>query len=247
MLSHISCNYGIQLLFLPHNHLAAIPTSDDVKAQKLPGTDHVLSQVKGMHNNHLEDRSAPSPIPILPYHTRVHTSRAPNSDITHSTWIKTLPPFSFRLYTEGTKLPSGYLGSGWALYGKAKAGIKNTEIASGFFNLGIESEVFDVELHAVLEGLSFLATSDFSPRNLVICIDNTAAIGTLQDNHSNSEPARIASTLASLLAQKGWKISSLWTPAHRKIEGNEHADEMATKGAESPLNLCLQSFSSKTW
>jgi hypothetical protein len=99
----------------------------------------------------------------------------------------------------------------------------------------------------VHEGLSFLATSDFSPRNLVICIDNAAAIGTLQGNNSNSEPARIASTLASLLAQKGWKISSLWIPAHRKIEGNEHADEMAKKGAESSLNLCPRLFSSKTW
>jgi hypothetical protein len=66
MLSHISCNYGIRLLFFPHNHPAAIPTSDDFKAQKLPGTDHVLSQVKGMYTNRLEDRSAPSPIPILP-------------------------------------------------------------------------------------------------------------------------------------------------------------------------------------
>jgi hypothetical protein len=196
MLSHISCNYGIRLLLLPHNHPAAIPTSNDFKAQKLPRTDHVLSQVKGMYTNRLEDRSAPPPIPILPYHTRVHTSRAPDSDITHSTWIKTLPPSSFRLYTDGSKLPSGYLGSGWALYGKAKAGIENTKIASGFCNLGIESEVFDAELHAVHEGLSFLAASDFSPRNLVICIDNTAAIGTLQDNNSNSEPVRIASTLA---------------------------------------------------
>jgi ribonuclease HI len=97
----------------------------------------------------------------------------------------------------------------------------------------------------VHKGLSFLATSDFSPRNLVICIDNTAAIGTLQDNNSNSEPARIASTLASLLAQKGWKFSSLWTPTHRKIEGNEHPDEMAKKGAESSLNRCPRSFSSK--
>jgi hypothetical protein len=105
-----------------------------------------------------------------------------------------------------------------------------------------QHEVFDAELHAVHEGLSFLATSDFSPRNLVICIDSTAAVGTLQDNNSNSEPARVASTLASLLVQKGWKISSLWTPAHRKIERNEHADEMAKKGAESSLNLCPRSF-----
>jgi hypothetical protein len=160
-LSNISCNYGIRLLFLPHNHPAAIPISDDFNARKLPGTDHVLSQVKGMYANRLEDRSAPSPISILPYHTRVHTSRAPDSDITHSTWIKTLPPSSFRLYTDGSKPPSGYLGSGWALYGKAKDGIENTQIASGFCNLGIESEVFDAELYAVHEGLSFLATSDF--------------------------------------------------------------------------------------
>jgi hypothetical protein len=99
----------------------------------------------------------------------------------------------------------------------------------------------------VHEGLSFLAISDFSSRNLVICIDNTAAIDTLQDNNSNSEAARIASTLASLLVQKGWKISSLWTPAHREIEGNEYADEMAKKGADSSLNLSPRLFSSKTW
>jgi hypothetical protein len=94
MLSHISCNYGIRLLFLPHNHPAAIPTSDDFKAQKLPGKDHVLSQVKRMYTNRLEGRSASSPFPILPYHTRVHASRGPDSDITHSTWVKTLPQSS---------------------------------------------------------------------------------------------------------------------------------------------------------
>jgi hypothetical protein len=43
MLSHIPCNYGIRLLFLPHNHQAVIPTPDDFNAQKLSGTDHVLS------------------------------------------------------------------------------------------------------------------------------------------------------------------------------------------------------------
>jgi hypothetical protein len=98
MLSHIPCNYGTRLLSPPQNHPVATPASDDFKAQKLSGTDHVLSQLKGMYTNRLADRSAPSPIPILPYHTRVHASRAPDSDITHSTWIKTLPPSSLRLY-----------------------------------------------------------------------------------------------------------------------------------------------------
>jgi hypothetical protein len=124
MLSHISCNYGIRLLFLPHNHPAAVLTSGDFKAQKLPGTDHILSQVKGMYTNRLEDRSAPSPSPILPRHTRVHTPRVPDSDITHSTRIKTLPPSSFRLYTDGSKLPSGYLGQAGHYMGKRKRVLK---------------------------------------------------------------------------------------------------------------------------
>jgi hypothetical protein len=39
---------------------------------------------------------------------------------------------------------------------ESEAGIENTKIASGFCHLGIESEVFDAELHAVHEASLFL-------------------------------------------------------------------------------------------
>jgi ribonuclease HI len=82
---------------------------------------------------------------------------------------------------------------------------------------------------------------------IYICIDNTSAIEALRFNKYNSEPARQAIKTACTLLETGWEISTVLTPSHSDILGNELADKMAKKGAENNGNECSRSFASKAW
>jgi hypothetical protein len=82
---------------------------------------------------------------------------------------------------------------------------------------------------------------------IYLCIDNTSAIEALRFNKYNSEPARQAIKTACAFLETGWQISTVWTPSHSDILGNELADKMAKKGAENNGNERSGSFTSKAW
>jgi ribonuclease HI len=80
-----------------------------------------------------------------------------------------------------------------------------------------------------------------------MCIDNSAAICSLEQNTHNSEPARNAILTAHNLCQKEWDFSLVWTSSHCNISGNEAADAMAKDGATNQESLCAHTFFSKAW
>jgi hypothetical protein len=84
MLNQISTNYAIHLVFLHKTHPAAMPTSPNLKARNLTGTDHILALVEGMYTNRLEVRISLSPFSgsIPAHHTQIHSSRASGSEAT---------------------------------------------------------------------------------------------------------------------------------------------------------------------
>jgi hypothetical protein len=98
-----------------------------------------------------------------------------------------LPPKTFRLYTDGSKALSGATGSGRALFDTQTTPFRNFEIAAASCFLGYEAEFFDAELHAIHEGLLYLDASDLAPQDLFICIDDSVVITTLQQNRSLHE------------------------------------------------------------
>ena len=53
------------------------------------------------------------------------------------------------------------------------------EVAFGCCCIGGKAEVYDAELHAIQEGLSFLVTSPWPPGQVLICAGNQAALLTL--------------------------------------------------------------------
>ena len=108
------------------------------------------------------------------------------------------------------------------------------------------SEVYDAEIHAVMEGLTALSRSHLSPGEVFICIDNQAAIHTLESNAELHQAAQISQNLHHVLVHKGWSIHTLWTPAHQGIPGNEEADRLAKLGASLP-DPCPRATTTKTW
>jgi hypothetical protein len=63
--------------------------------------------------------------------------------------------------------------------------LRNFEIAAASCFLRYEAEVINAELHAIHDGLLYLDASDIVPQDLFICINNSAAITTLQENPKN--------------------------------------------------------------
>jgi hypothetical protein len=82
---------------------------------------------------------------------------------------------------------------------------------------------------------------------MVLCVDNQSALTALQEcNPDNHQYARTALNHLSRLQQSRWTITSLWTPAHCGIPGNERVDKLA-KNATQSHTTCSQARVTKCW
>ena len=119
-------------------------------------------------------------------------------------------------------------------------------LGEGNCHLGNRAEVYDAELHAIQEVVTFLLTTTTRRASAIICVDNQTALDTLQFNKHNHEYARRALETISDLSQLGWEISTNWCPSHCNIQGNERADTLAKRGASS-TTPCQFALTTKMW
>jgi ribonuclease HI len=174
----------------------------------------------------------------------VHIGKTDDSNQIHNRWLASLLNRTIIIYSDGSKLNS-HTGSGWALF-RIELG-EVPQLGQGSCHLGIQSEVFDAELHAITEKLEDLNRFEIPPMKIYICVDNQATIDTLYVNRENSEPARHAIKQANLLNMNGWDIQAIWTPAHLGIPGNELADKLAKSGSDPANQLCKHTCTTRTW
>jgi len=106
--------------------------------------------------------------------------------------------------------------------------------------------VYNVELNAVQEAVSTLLTTTAPWGTVIICIDNQAAIATLNFNKHNHEYTQWALDSIEDLCTLGWQISITWCPSHCNIRGNERADTLAKQGVGSSVP-CSFTLTTKTW
>ena len=101
--------------------------------------------------------------------------------------------------------------------------------------------MYDTELHAVQEAVTTLLTTTAPRDTVVICIDNQAAIATLNFNKYNHEYTRRALESIENLCTLGWQISITCCPSHCNIRGNKRADKLAKQGANNliPCHFAL--------
>jgi ribonuclease HI len=243
-LDYLSTRFAIRLLFHPAGHsLAGIPTTLNCPASA-PGTSRLCDLVKHLVTGKLENCSAtPITFSIQPA-PPVHTSKNDQSHIQHQDWTSSLPIGTLLLYTDGSKPDSGQVGCGATTYEITNHGLQHLQ--SHYCNLGTRCEVFDAELHAMLEGLHLVPTSPTTSNTTIyICIDNQAAIQTLAYNQHNHQYARDTLTTAETLTNNRWNLSTVWTPSHTNIPGNEHADiarQQFLDNWQSALPECQPSF-----
>jgi hypothetical protein len=65
-------------------------------------------------------------------------------------------------------------------------------------------------------------------------------------NQQNHQYAWETLTTAKKLTNNGWNLSTVWTPSHTNIPGNEHADTLTKTGAQSLLT-CSSTITSAAW
>jgi ribonuclease HI len=244
-LDYLSLRYTIRLHFLPTDHAVGPPCNQPGTHTNLPGLHRLYNLGKHLVQGKLEDRTAISTA------AGVANGPSPNPDKTtqprhlHENWIRTLPDHTIVIYTDGSKLANGAVGCGWAIYHCGDQQLYR--LTEGNCHLGHRAEVYDAELHAVQEAINTLLTTTNMPRTKVfICIDNKAAIDTLQLNRSNHEYARRTLQIIDTLQLLGWSICTIWCPSHCDIRGNERADTLAKRGA-SLTNPCHFTTTTKSW
>lgn len=114
------------------------------------------------------------------------------------------------------------------------------------YNLGLQCKVFDVESHAICEGLHLLP--DYPKTYLAmiyICTDNQSLIQTLTCNDLNHQFACDALNQAHDLHINGWNLRTVWTPSHCNIPGNKLADTLAKAGVHAQI-LCPATIMTET-
>jgi len=243
-LDYLSLRYAIRLYFLPTSHALGPPRGQPNTHASLPGLHRLYNLSKHLVLGKLEDRTATGTADGVAKATSPNPDKTTRPQELHEKWLQTHPDHTIIIYTDGSKLENGAVGCGWAIYHCGDRQLHR--LREGRCHLGNRAEVFDAELHAVQEAVSTLLTVTIPRGKVFICIDNQAAIDTLQSNHENHEYARRALETIASLQLLGWQISTVWCPSHTNIPGNERADSLAKMAASSTIP-CRFATTTKCW
>jgi ribonuclease HI len=243
-LDYLSLRFAIRLHFLPKHHALGCPRPDESTRDHLPGLHRLHALSKHLITGQLEDRIKTSTADGMPKICSPNPDKTTHPQELHAKWIHSLPDHTIVIYTDGSKLDSGAIGCGWVIFNVGNQQL--FRIKEGSCYLGNRAQVYDAELHAVLEAVSALLTTTIPRSKAFICIDNQAAISTLEFNKDNHEYARRSLETVAQLRLLGWDISTVWCPSHTGIPGNERADSLAKQGTSYPV-ACQYTLTTKIW
>ena len=140
-----------------------------------------------MEDTHIAGPSLTPPFPI----SMVRLEDPTKGPQQHCDHLQKLPEGRVLLYTDGSKSNHHRCGSAWTIYHNRhwQHDTPGPKLASSYCCIGDKSHVYDAELHAIQEGLLFLASTGTGtegvPGNLVICVDNQASLMTLAGGNPN--------------------------------------------------------------
>jgi len=144
-------------------------------------------------------------------------------------------------YTDGSKLENLNTGAGLYLINGTEFSETRQEYS---WHLGVNTEVYDAELFAISKAIQYsqdiVKSSNIEvAESTSVCIytDSKAAIDRLKKLHDIGPGFSIVQKciqLASRITSYGARIAIRWIPGHANIPGNERADQLAKKGANTP-------------
>ena len=243
-LDYLSLRYAICLHFLLTYHTLGPPHSQPNTHSNLPGLHHLYNLSKHLVQSKLEDRTTTSTVPGVAKTTSPHPDKTTWPQQLHEEWLCTIPAQTIVIYTDGSKLENGAVGCGWAIYHCRNQQLHLLE--DGCCHLGNRAEMYDTELPVVQEAITTVLTTTATHTLVFVCIDNQAAVDTLQFNESNHESVQRTLEIIDNLQCLGWHLSTVWCPSHFNIRGNDRADTLAKTRASSTVP-CRFAFTTKAW
>ena len=133
------------------------------------------------------------------------------------------------IFTDGSKNKNGHLGAGFVEY-RQRAGDSSPFEQSWY--LGTEISVYQTELYAITKALEHVQAMMYSKTEIIIYTDCRAALQSLQSKIIKSRQIKYLVALLKLQCFNN-KITLRWIKAHVGHCGNERADFLAKKGADS--------------
>ncbi|XP_063390420.1 uncharacterized protein LOC134676066 [Cydia fagiglandana] len=127
-------------------------------------------------------------------------------------------------YTDGSKKGNDV---GCGIYGerpKLRASV----------SMGTQASIFQAEVFAINKCAEINLDRNLRHQHIYINSDSQAALLALESLESNSKLVQNCKTNLNALANSN-KVTLRWVPGHSDINGNEEADELARKGADTPL------------
>ncbi len=139
---------------------------------------------------------------------------------------KGIPPTELKCFTDGSKLENGSAGAGAVVY-------KNTrEQEEIWLHLGVTSTVYQAEVTAITVTAQTLLNKETQGEKITFLSDSKAAILSLKKTRMVGKTVKECAKKLNALAEQN-TVRICWIPGHMGVPGNEKADELAKKGAET--------------
>ena len=141
-------------------------------------------------------------------------------------WSKGSKPEAINNYTlwyvDGSKNSHG---TGIGIWGPS---------TSIFEPLGINTSIVQAEIYAINRCALHIHDRGITHRRIAILSDSQAAVRALTSHEVNSGTAWECLTTLNKLGEAN-KVKILWVPSHSGVKGNEEADSLVKKGANTPF------------
>ncbi|XP_065584219.1 uncharacterized protein LOC136043214 [Artemia franciscana] len=108
------------------------------------------------------------------------------------------------------------------------------------YRLHEKMSIFDAEVFAIRQAVSYLYKKLQSGDQVRICTDSKSAVSCLNEFSDGANKSREVSSCFVAMQQllsKGIKLSLHWIPGHKKIQGNEQADLAAKMAASADIQI----------
>jgi ribonuclease HI len=162
-------------------------------------------------------------------------------------WLEKVGPNELVVYSDGSMItnePHPRVGSGRpasndspepARVGFGYAIYRGNKVCAQRYGRLVQSEVFDAEVEGARHALRttlFIAKRMHDSPKITVCLDNTSVIWGLRGTPSASSQDAFLEFKNSAEEYPGG-VEVKWVPGHQDIPGNELADQLAKRGAET--------------